>query len=71
MILINPIFLLLWLVASWIIGLLGKHRRFGFAGNFLVSLIFSPLVGLLVLLASDVRGPDLASLRRRRRARAE
>jgi biotin transporter BioY len=51
--LISPAFLIGWIVASLVIGLLGKNRKFGFCGNFLLSFIFSPLVGLIILLASD------------------
>ena len=50
---VNPWIFLIWVVASWIIGMLGRDTRFGFAGNFLVSFLFSPLVGIIVLLASD------------------
>jgi hypothetical protein len=49
----SPQILLFWLLGSLIIGLLGKNRRFGFFGNFLVSFLFSPVVGVIVLLASD------------------
>ena len=47
--------ILVWLAAAWIIGQLGRNKRFGFLGNFLISFIFSPVVGVLVLLASDDR----------------
>ena len=49
----NPYIFVLWVLLSWIVGMLGRERRFGFFGNFLVSLLFSPLVGVIVLLASD------------------
>lgn len=55
--LINPWVIVLWIVLSWVIGMLGKDKRFGFFGNFLVSFLFSPLVGAIVLLASDQRPP--------------
>lgn len=47
--------ILVWLLAAYIIGQLGKNKRFGFLGNFLISFIFSPVIGVLVLLASDDR----------------
>ena len=47
--------ILVWLFAAYIVGQLGKNKRFGFLGNFLISFIFSPVVGVLVLLASDDR----------------
>lgn len=36
-----------------IIGFLGKNRKLGSFGSFLVSFFFSPLVGVIVLLVSD------------------
>lgn len=53
--LINPWFFLFWALGSWLIGMLGRDTRFGFAGNFLVSFLFSPVVGVIVLLAADQR----------------
>jgi len=51
--LVNPWVVILWVAASWLIGLLGKDRRLGFIGNFLISFLFSPIVGAIVLLASS------------------
>lgn len=51
----NPAFLFFWIAFSWLIALLGRNKRFGFFGNFLVSFLFSPVVGIIVLLASDDR----------------
>ena len=56
-VLINPYVLVLWVGASWVIGMLGKDKRFGFFGNFLIAFLFSPLIGAIVLLASDDRPP--------------
>lgn len=55
--LVNPWMFLLWIGLSWVIGLLGRDKKFGFFGNFVIALIFSPLVGAIVLLASDNRPP--------------
>ena len=57
MIWINPYTLFFWIVGSWIIALLGKNKRFGFLGMFLISVVFSPLVGVIVLMASDDKLP--------------
>ncbi|MBB4302689.1 hypothetical protein GGD81_001725 [Rhodobium orientis] len=65
---VNPWIFLIWVVASWIIGMIGRDTRFGFAGNFLVSFLFSPLVGIIVLLASDRTRRTTVTRRRRRRA---
>ncbi|KAB7627762.1 hypothetical protein [Alkalilimnicola sp. S0819] len=53
----NPSVLLVWIGASWLIGLLGRNKRFGFVGNFLIAFVFSPLVGVIVLLASEPMAP--------------
>ena len=50
--------MLIWIGAAWIIAHLGRNRRYGFLGNFLISFLFSPIVGLLVLLGSDERKPS-------------
>ncbi|MCG5241253.1 hypothetical protein ACIU1J_22065 [Azospirillum doebereinerae] len=52
---IHPLMMLIWLFLSVVVALLGRNKRFGFVGNFLVSFLFSPLVGVIVLLASDDR----------------
>ncbi len=46
-------FILLWPVASLLIGLCGVRRKLGFWGYFFVSLFLSPLAGLFLLFASD------------------
>jgi hypothetical protein len=53
----NPWVLVFWIALSWMIGFLGRDKRFGFFGNFLVAFLFSPVVGTIVLLASDDRSP--------------
>ncbi|TYC75469.1 hypothetical protein FMN63_06370 [Stappia sp. BW2] len=50
---VNPWLFLIWVLASWVIGVLGRDTRFGFVGNFLIAFVFSPLVGIIVLLAAD------------------
>jgi len=36
-----------------LIGFLGKDRKFGFWGNFFVSLLLTPVIGLLVFFAQS------------------
>ena len=36
-----------------LVGIIGSHRRIGFGWAFLISLIFTPLVGLIVALLTD------------------
>ena len=39
-------------VLSLLVGLLGMNSRIGFWGNFFASLLLTPLVGLLLVIAS-------------------
>jgi hypothetical protein len=41
-----------WVISSFVIGSAGSDRYCGFSGGFLASLIFSPPVGMFVVLAS-------------------
>lgn len=45
-------FFIIWLVLPLIIGVLGKNRSIEFSGAFCLSLILSPLVGLMLVLLS-------------------
>ena len=36
-----------------LVGIIGSHRRIGFGWAFLISLIFTPFVGLIVALLTD------------------
>ena len=36
-----------------LVGIIGRHRRIGFGWAFLISLLFTPLVGLIVALLTD------------------
>lgn len=38
---------------SALVGILGSGRRLGFGWSFLLSLVFTPLVGLVCVLVSD------------------
>lgn len=38
---------------SVLVGLIGSHRRIGFGWGFLLSAVFTPLVGLICVLLSD------------------
>ncbi len=49
--------LLIYCVGSFLVGLLGKNRKFGFWGYFFGSLLLTPIIGLLLVLGSDKRKP--------------
>lgn len=43
----------IYVAASFIVACLGMNRKFGFWGYFFGSLLLTPLIGLLLVLASD------------------
>ncbi len=47
------LFLILYVGFCWLLGYLGRYCKFAFWGNFWVSVIFTPVIGILVLLAQD------------------
>ena len=46
------IYIILWIVFSFIVGSLGKNKNIGFGYAFIISLLFSPLIGLIFVLFS-------------------
>ena len=40
-------------VLSLLIGLMGMNSRLGFWGNFFASVLFTPVVGLLLVIAAS------------------
>ncbi len=46
------------LVLSLLIGLLGINSRLGFWGNFFASILLTPIVGLLLVIASGSKKPS-------------
>jgi uncharacterized membrane protein len=50
-------FIIVYVAFCWLLGHLGRNTKFSFAGNFWVSVILTPVIGLIVLLAQDSR-PD-------------
>lgn len=55
--------LILYIVFSILVGICGSQRRMGFIGTFIVSLIFTPILVLIVLLLT---GPSQRVVLRRR-----
>jgi uncharacterized membrane protein YiaA len=45
--------LLLMIALSYFIGFLGRNRKLGFWGYFFASLVLTPLIGLLLIVATD------------------
>ncbi len=46
-------YVLFYVLASLIIAIFGVNRKFGFWGYLFASLLFSPFIGVILLLASD------------------
>ena len=49
--------LLIYLFLCYIIAFFARNRKFGFWIYFILSFIFTPLIGLIIALASDKRTP--------------
>ena len=47
-----------WLVFSFLVAFFGGNRKIGFTGALILSLIFSPLIGLVFVLLSKDRQTD-------------
>ena len=56
-----PVVILLYVVFCILVGLCGSQRRMGFIGTFIVSLFFTPVLVLIVLLLT---GPARIDYRR-------
>ena len=41
-----------WIIFSFVVGFVGSGRKIGFLGAFFLSLLLSPLIGLIVALVS-------------------
>jgi hypothetical protein len=50
---ISLIGLIAYAALCYIVGTLGKEKTFGLWGTIAISFVFTPIVGLLVVLASD------------------
>lgn len=50
--------LFLWFILSFIVAGLGDGRKITGLGAFAVSIIFSPLIGLIVVLLSDKKNKN-------------
>ncbi|HVW22326.1 MAG TPA: hypothetical protein VHC86_14020 [Opitutaceae bacterium] len=46
-------YLLTYLILSLLVAYIGKDRKFGFWGYFFCAFILTPIIGLVVVLASD------------------
>lgn len=49
---------ILYVLACWLIALIGRSGKFGFWGNFWTSVILTPVIGFVILLAQDLGAKD-------------
>jgi len=49
--------LLAYIYLAHLVGILGQKRRIGFLGYFLISLLFTPIIGLIILVVSRIDRP--------------
>jgi hypothetical protein len=45
----------IYFAVCYLIALAGRNRKFGFWGYFFATVLFTPLLGVLLILASDKR----------------
>lgn len=55
--------IILWLIFSFIVAAIGESRSIGFWGALFLSILLSPLIGLIVVLCSE-RNSDIAHKRK-------
>jgi len=58
----QPIALILYVVFCVLVGICGSQRRMGFIGTFILSLLFTPVLVLIILLLT---GPSRIAWHRR------
>jgi len=47
----------IYVAACFLVGIFGINKKFGFWGYFFGSILLSPVVGIILLFASDPRKP--------------
>jgi hypothetical protein len=52
----------IYIASAILIAYVGKDRKFGFWGYFFASLLFTPFIGILLVLASDKKKTDVEVL---------
>lgn len=45
--------LVLWMIIAVLMGYIGRDKKFGFWGNFAVTLLLTPIVGIVVYFAQS------------------
>jgi len=50
-----------WMGIALLMGYIGRDKKFGFWGNFAVTLLFTPIVGIIVYFAQSDKHPKCHS----------
>jgi hypothetical protein len=53
-----------WIAGAILIGFLGRNQRFGFWGYFFASIMLTPIIGLLILIAATPTRDARRAMRR-------
>jgi hypothetical protein len=51
------VYFLIWIGLSFLVATLGQNKNIGFWGGLFISLLLSPLIGLIVVLVSSEKKP--------------
>jgi len=44
-----------YVLLCWLLAFFGRDLKFGFWGNFWISIVLTPIIGVIVILAQDKR----------------
>jgi len=55
------VIIIIWIFLSFIVAVAGDKKKIGYWGTFFLSLILSPLIGLIIALVSSDKGPQAPS----------
>jgi hypothetical protein len=61
---VDAVIAVLYLLLAVLVGLCGRRRRMGFVGFFIVSLLLTPVLGLLLVYMTQERSPEARPARR-------
>ncbi len=48
-------YIILYVMLCWVLAFIGRNAKLSFWGNFWISVILTPIIGIVVLLAQDLR----------------
>ncbi len=54
--------IIFWLILCFFVALLGNNRNIGYGWGLFFCIIFSPIIGLIIILCSKKKGPDFVEM---------